>query len=128
MKRLFSISILLFYMTGVMGIGYSVHYCCGRPGAVKIAYSNPGRDAQRNNSHSEKTCCREVCSFFKLHDPQVNTSIIQFVNLHASGTPFFIFSNSRRFSDSWMNPVYVNQWPPPAYRVPVYLLHSSIRI
>jgi hypothetical protein len=68
MKKLVSISLLLFYLFGITGIGITSHYCCGEIASVQLTY-NPA-ESHMTSANTQPNCCDNITHFFKIHDAQ----------------------------------------------------------
>lgn len=128
MKKLASISLLLFYLLSIGGVSVHSFYCCGEMTSVRITYAPPP------NQHSPKgtnnNCCNDVTHFFKIHDAQqVATTDFSFTSpvLQVpilSPTLVLIIG----VEQTALNHSLVSQFPPGRTALPLFIRNESFLI
>jgi len=128
MKKLASISLLLFYLLSISGVNIRSFYCCGEIASVRITYTPPP------NRHSPKdadnNCCNDVTHFFKIHDAQQVAITDFFFTPPVLQIPIL----SRAFvliigvEQTALNHSFVSQFPPGRTALPLFIRNESFLI
>lgn len=75
LKRLLNISLLFFYLTAVIGINISLHYCGGSLASINLI--EKASCCCDDNETTDDGCCKDDFKQFKIHDDQLESNKIQ---------------------------------------------------
>src|SRR5690349_5898833 len=129
MKRFFALTMLIFYLLPVTGMGFDLHYCGKNIRAVSFYHSN-GHYCPCGDKMPDKSCCKDHFVFVKLntgHHSSVFHSVQPGAKILYS---FCLMFNSVNYSFYQKNNNFTLYHAPPLVNPehPLYILSGSMLI